>query len=156
MSVKGGYAGRIPWRSTSRSSAVFFAHSNYGLRCVLSGLWDEALVFGGTEVAPTFGGFLEGALEATEHAYTVLKTGRGRSEKPRSAVNVNGSPVNSRPRTIPVTDIGTTIYRISGWRTLLNIRIEIVSITRKPKGSCLPRLACASPALSNSPPHFIV
>jgi monoamine oxidase len=32
-------------------------------------------------VAPTFGGFLEGALEATEHAYTVLKTGRGRSEK---------------------------------------------------------------------------
>ena len=31
--------------------------------------------------APTFGGFLEGALEATEHAYTVLKTGRGRSEK---------------------------------------------------------------------------
>ncbi|MEQ9448242.1 MAG: hypothetical protein RLN70_04945 [Rhodospirillaceae bacterium] len=48
--------------------------------CVLSGLSDEALVFGGTEVAPTFGGFLEGALEAAEYAYTVLKTGRGRSE----------------------------------------------------------------------------
>ena len=31
-------------------------------------------------VAPTFGGFLEGALEATEHPYTVLKTGQGRSE----------------------------------------------------------------------------
>ena len=69
------------WRSASRSSAVFFAHPNYGLPCVLSGLWDEALVFVGTEVAPTFGGFLEGALEAAEYAYTVLKTGRGRAEK---------------------------------------------------------------------------
>ena len=68
------------WRAASRSSAVFFAHPNYGLPCVLSGLSDEALVFGGTEVAPTFGGFLEGALEATEHPYTVLKTGQGRSE----------------------------------------------------------------------------
>lgn len=68
------------WRAASRSSAVFFAHPNYGLPCVLSGLSDEALVFGGTEVAPTFGGFLEGALEAAEYAYTVLKTGRGRSE----------------------------------------------------------------------------
>ena len=35
------------WRAASRSSAVFFAHPNYGLPCVLSGLWDEALVFGG-------------------------------------------------------------------------------------------------------------
>lgn len=69
------------WRAASRSFAVFFAHPNYGLPCVLSGLSDEALVFGGTEVAPTFGGFLEGALEAAEYAYTVLKTGRGRSEK---------------------------------------------------------------------------
>ena len=69
------------WRAASRSSAVFFAHPNYGLRCVLSGLWDETLVFGGSEVAPTFGGFLEGALEAAEYAYTVLKTGRGRAEK---------------------------------------------------------------------------
>ena len=69
------------WRAASRSFAVFFAHPNYGLPCVLSGLWDEALVFGGTEVAPTFGGFLEGALEAAEYAYTVLKTGRRRSEK---------------------------------------------------------------------------
>ena len=56
------------WRAASRSSAVFFAHPNYGLPCVLSGLWDEALVFGGTEVAPTFGGFLEGALEAASWA----------------------------------------------------------------------------------------
>jgi len=38
------------WRAASRSSAVFFAHPNYGLRCVLSGLWDEALVFGGTDI----------------------------------------------------------------------------------------------------------
>jgi monoamine oxidase len=41
----------------------------------LSGLWDNALVFGGTEVAPTFGGFLEGALEAAEQAHTALATG---------------------------------------------------------------------------------
>ena len=69
------------WRAASRSFAVFFAHPNYGLPCVLSGLRDEALVFGGSEVAPTFGGFPEGALEAAEYAYTVLKTGRGRAEK---------------------------------------------------------------------------
>ncbi len=58
--------------------------------------------------------------------------------KPSRAVNVKGRPVNSNPRTMPVTDIGTTSHRISGWRTLLNIKIEIVNMTRKPRGSCLP------------------
>lgn len=40
----------------------------------------EALIFGGTEVAPTFGGFLEGALEAAEHAHTALEAGQGRED----------------------------------------------------------------------------
>jgi monoamine oxidase len=37
----------------------------------LRGLWDDTLHFAGTEVAPEFGGFIEGALEAAEN---VLKT----------------------------------------------------------------------------------
>ena len=45
--------------------------------CGASHYWARELV---RLVAPTFGGFLEGALEATEHSYTVLKTGQGRSE----------------------------------------------------------------------------
>ena len=69
-----------PYTATYHDRKPLHAHPNYGLPSVLSGLWDETLVFGGSEVAPTFGGFLEGALEAAEYAYTVLKTGRGRSE----------------------------------------------------------------------------
>lgn len=47
-------------------------HPQYGLPPALSGLWDDRLLFGGTEVAPTFGGYLEGALEAAEAAYATL------------------------------------------------------------------------------------
>ncbi|MBD3664959.1 flavin monoamine oxidase family protein [Sulfitobacter aestuariivivens] len=44
------------------------AHPAYGLPQPLDGLWDGRLVFAGTEVAPQFGGYLEGALEAAENA----------------------------------------------------------------------------------------
>jgi len=33
----------------------------------LTDLWDGRLHFAGTEVAPTFGGYIEGALEAAEN-----------------------------------------------------------------------------------------
>ena len=47
-------------------------HSQYGLPRVLNGLWDGDLILAGTEVAPKFGGYLEGALEASELALASL------------------------------------------------------------------------------------
>jgi monoamine oxidase len=47
-------------------------HSQYGLPRVLNGLWDGDLILAGTEVAPKFGGYLEGALEASELALANL------------------------------------------------------------------------------------
>ncbi len=64
-----------PFTATDLDQRPVLAHPDYGLPRALSGLWDNALVFGGTEVAPTFGGFLEGALEAAEQAHTALATG---------------------------------------------------------------------------------
>ena len=63
-----------PFTATSLDQRPIHAHPDYGLPRALSGLWENALVFGGTEVAPTFGGYLEGALEAAEHAHTTLMT----------------------------------------------------------------------------------
>jgi monoamine oxidase len=47
-------------------------NSQYGLPRVLNGLWDGDLILAGTEVAPKFGGYLEGALEASELALANL------------------------------------------------------------------------------------
>jgi monoamine oxidase len=47
-------------------------HPAYGLPAAMAGLWEERLLFGSTEVAPQFGGFLEGALEAAERAFAKL------------------------------------------------------------------------------------
>ena len=44
-------------------------HPTYGLPKVLNGIWENRLVFGSTEVASQFGGYLEGALEAAENAF---------------------------------------------------------------------------------------
>lgn len=52
--------------STEADKASLYAHPTYGLPTALSSLWDKTLHFAGTEVAPQFGGFLEGALEAAE------------------------------------------------------------------------------------------
>ena len=41
-------------------------HPAYGLPEVLSQLWDNQLIIGSTEIAESFGGYLEGALEASE------------------------------------------------------------------------------------------
>lgn len=54
--------------------APLFAHPHYGLAQSMQGLWDGRLHFGGTEVAPQFGGYLEGALEAAENALDTLNS----------------------------------------------------------------------------------
>ncbi|MEP5729491.1 MAG: FAD-dependent oxidoreductase [Sulfitobacter sp.] len=57
--------------STESDKTPLYAHPTYGLPKSMSELWGNALHFSGTEVAPEFGGYLEGALEAAEN---VLKT----------------------------------------------------------------------------------
>jgi monoamine oxidase len=58
-----------PATATAADLAPLAAHPRYGLPPALHNLWDGALLFGGSEVAPAFGGFLEGALEAAEAAF---------------------------------------------------------------------------------------
>lgn len=61
-----------PFTSTKRDLEPLYAHPQYGLPHALLNLWDRRLVFAGTEVAPQFGGYLEGALEAAENALKML------------------------------------------------------------------------------------
>lgn len=52
--------------ATSRDHQSPTSHPDYGLPAVLKDLWGGHLLLGSTEVAPLFGGYLEGALEASE------------------------------------------------------------------------------------------
>lgn len=61
-----------PNTATHADKAPLYAHPTYGLPHTLKGLWDNTLHFGGTEVAPQFGGYLEGALEAAEISFSDL------------------------------------------------------------------------------------
>lgn len=63
-----------PLTSSQADLAPLHAHPTYDLPPTLTGLWDGALQFGGTEVAPQFGGYLEGALEAAENALRTLES----------------------------------------------------------------------------------
>lgn len=65
-----------PYTATARDAAPVYAHPRYGLPVHLQNLWDGRVIFGGTEVAPQFGGFLEGALEAAEMAQSQLLTAK--------------------------------------------------------------------------------
>lgn len=56
-----------PQTATQADHAPLYAHPRYGLPPELTGLWQDRLLFAGTEVAPQFGGYLEGALEAAEN-----------------------------------------------------------------------------------------
>lgn len=60
-----------PLTSTDADKAPLYAQPTYGMPQAMTNLWDNRLHFGGTEVAPQFGGYIEGALEAAE---TVVKT----------------------------------------------------------------------------------
>ncbi len=53
--------------------APLYHHPRYGLPPELIGLYDSRLKFGGTEFAATFGGYLEGALEAAESVWKEIK-----------------------------------------------------------------------------------
>ena len=53
-----------PFTATPADRQPMPAHPAYGPPAILDGLWDGRLIFGGSELAPRFGGYLEGALEA--------------------------------------------------------------------------------------------
>jgi len=55
-----------PFTATPADHAPMSHHPAYGLPTILRDLWDGTLHLGSTEVAPEFGGFLEGALCAAE------------------------------------------------------------------------------------------
>jgi len=61
-----------PFTATDLDHRPVHAHPDYGLAPPLARLWGNALILSGTEAAPTFGGFLEGALEAADRAYAAL------------------------------------------------------------------------------------
>ena len=54
--------------STEEDQQPVYAHPTYGLPQVLVQIWNDRLIFAGTEVASQFGGYIEGALEAAEDA----------------------------------------------------------------------------------------
>ena len=57
--------------ATAADRAPLGVHPTYGLPPALDGVWDNCLHFGASEIAPQFGGYIEGALEA---AQSVLDT----------------------------------------------------------------------------------
>ena len=62
-----------PLTATAADQQPLYAHPTYGLPPALQGLWDGKLHFSGTETAPQFGGYLEGALEAAESTLRTLQ-----------------------------------------------------------------------------------
>ena len=62
-----------PDTATLADQTPLFGHPTYGLPPSLSGLWQDSLLMSGTEVAPQFGGYLEGALEAAENTLKMLE-----------------------------------------------------------------------------------
>ncbi|MBL4766788.1 MAG: FAD-dependent oxidoreductase [Rhodobacteraceae bacterium] len=61
-----------PFTATQADQHPQDHHPQYGLPAALNGLWSGKILFAGTEVATTFGGYLEGALEAAEAALVTL------------------------------------------------------------------------------------
>ena len=61
-----------PFTAVEADKAPLYAHPRYGMPHALREVWDGRLIFGGTEVAASFGGYLEGALEAAEQSFRSL------------------------------------------------------------------------------------
>ena len=61
-----------PYTATDADKAPHYAHPTYGLPHAVTSLWNGKLHFAGTEVAPAFGGYIEGALEAAENVLHTL------------------------------------------------------------------------------------
>ena len=66
--------------ATPADHAPVRTHPTYGLPSAMRDLWDNRLMFAGTEVAAQFGGYLEGALEAAETAAHHILRSEGRSK----------------------------------------------------------------------------
>ncbi len=62
-----------PFTATKADLAPVHGHPTYGLPEALTGLWGDRLLFSGSELAPQFGGYLEGALEAAENVQNTLE-----------------------------------------------------------------------------------
>ncbi len=60
------------YTSTEADKAPLYTHPTYGLPHEMTELWNNKLHFAGTEVAPTFGGYIEGALEAAENTLNAI------------------------------------------------------------------------------------
>lgn len=65
--------------ATPADAEPLTAHPSYGMPSALRGLWEGRLLMGGSEVADTFGGYLEGALEAAEANFALLSPARRRA-----------------------------------------------------------------------------
>ena len=63
-----------PYTSTAADLTPMYAHPTYGYPHTMTGLWNNQLRFSGTEVAPEFGGYIEGALEAAENTLKSLES----------------------------------------------------------------------------------
>ncbi|MEM9150958.1 MAG: FAD-dependent oxidoreductase [Cyanobacteria bacterium P01_F01_bin.3] len=61
-----------PETATPLDQQPLYTHPVYGLHHALSNLWQGQLMLGSTEVAENFGGYLEGALEASEMLFHKL------------------------------------------------------------------------------------
>lgn len=64
-----------PFTATVADATPLRAHPAYGLPEGARHIWDGSVILSGTETAPQFGGYLEGALEAAEAALAQLKRG---------------------------------------------------------------------------------
>jgi monoamine oxidase len=62
-----------PLTATAADQQPLYAHPTYGLPAELQGIWDGKLHFSGSETAPQFGGYVEGALEAAENTLRTLQ-----------------------------------------------------------------------------------
>lgn len=62
-----------PHTSVQADRAPLYAHPAYGLPPEMTNLWNGRLHFSGSETAPQFGGYIEGALEAAENAFSSLQ-----------------------------------------------------------------------------------
>jgi monoamine oxidase len=65
-----------PFTATAEDLSPMRVHPAYGMPSALDELWQGRLIFGGTEVAREFGGYLEGALEAAELAFQALNAAK--------------------------------------------------------------------------------
>ncbi len=63
-----------PSTATAEDQIPAPGHPQYGHAYLRQAYWDDKLYFGGTETAAGFGGYLEGALEATERVVQSLST----------------------------------------------------------------------------------